>query len=105
MEDLAMERRENWLGYLAVGLGALALMMAFMGRGGPQVAISIPAGGLGSVEVPQAGVVPAVPPLPAMPAQPPELRAAPEAPFAPGRRTFEHREWHFRGHADPAMGW
>ncbi len=68
-----MDRRDGWLGYVAVGLGALALLVALLGSGGaPRVEIAVPMGGFGQMP----DVVPAVPPLPAPTVAPPAPRAA-----------------------------
>lgn len=86
-----MERREGWLGYVAVGLGALALLVALFGSGGSptQVEISLPAGGytqmpdvVPAVPPAPADAVPPIPPLPGnftMPAMPPDFDRLPEA--------------------------
>ena len=73
-----MERRESWLGYLAVGLGVLALVVALAGHGGGPRVVTVPGGETGErviqeelrAEIPP---VPTVPPPPAAPL-PPELR-------------------------------
>ncbi len=85
-----MERRGNLLGYVAIGLGALALIVALAGLGGPQVSIQVPWAGVSPAEVPAA---PAAPQAPAPPLEP----ARPE-----GKRLFRHeleREWRFHGRA------
>lgn len=82
-----MERREGWLGYVAVGLGALALMVALFGSGSPtQVDISLPAAGYAQMPVvvpaapaAPADVAPVIPPLPEQFAMPPNFDRLPEA--------------------------
>jgi hypothetical protein len=111
-----MDRRDGWLGYVAVALGALALLVALLGSGGaPRVEITVPMSGSGQVPdvvpavptVPAPTVVPpaprtadpALPPLPPRAAVPPELDAAREA----ERRQTETLREHFRSrqHGNP----
>ena len=102
-----MDRRDGWLGYVAVGLGALALLVALLGSGGaPRVEITVPSSSSGQVP----DVVPAVPPLPAPTVVPPAPRAAdPGLPPLPPRAAMppeldearEAERWHtetFRQH-------
>lgn len=81
-----MERRESWLGYLAIGLGVLALLVALHGQTAPQVSIQVP--WAGAQQVPAAPAPPAAPPAPAEPARPEGPRAF--------RRELE-QELRFRG--------
>ncbi len=111
-----MDRRDGWLGYVAVGLGVLALLVALFGSGGaPRVEIAVPMSGPGQMPdlVPAVPTVPAptvvppapraanpvLPPLPPRAAMPPELDAAREA----QRRQIEAFREHFRSrqHHDP----
>ena len=100
-----MDRRDGWLGYVAVGLGALALLVALLGSGGaPRVEIAVPMSGSGQMPdvVPAVPTVPAptvVPPAPRPPraVMPPELDAAREAERRQTERlqeqlhTWQHR--------------
>src|SRR6188472_3699035 len=68
-----MDNNRNWAGWAALGLAALALLVALSGRGGGrsdigyayrvEKAVPVPA-------APQAPVAPAVPAVPVMPAMP-----------------------------------
>lgn len=97
-----MERREGWLGYIAVGLGALSLLVALLGSSSPtRVEITLPEAGF--TQMPDVMPIPAMPQAPAdvMPALPPlpQLDGIPEA----QRQRFqawreEMRAWqHQRG--------
>ena len=77
-----MERRNNFLGYIAIALGAVALIVALGARNeGPNISFSMPGPGMQAAN-PPAAVQPA-PPAAARPAapQPPD---APDAQPAPG---------------------
>jgi hypothetical protein len=82
-----MERREGWLGYAAVGLGIVALLVALLSSGSPSVAITIP----------PAVVAPALPqelPVPAPTVVPPAIEPA----LPPG--MAEHLEQELRRHRE-----
>lgn len=47
-EETNLERRGNWLGYVAVGLGTVALLVALGGRmGSSQVTVNVPSSAIG----------------------------------------------------------
>ncbi len=111
-----MDRRDGWLGYVAVGLGALALLVALLGSGGaPRVEIAVPLSGSGQVPdvvpavptVPAPTVVPPAPPAanpvppprPPRAVMPPELDAAREAERRQTERLQE--QLHARRHGSP----
>jgi len=53
-----MDRRDGWLGYVAVGLGALALLVALLGSGGaPRVEITVPSSSSGQVPSSTSGAI------------------------------------------------
>ena len=94
-----MDRRSNWLGYVAIGLGVLALMLALGDRGraervtiwGPGIEVAPPA---------------AVAPAPAAPRaqQAPDVQPAVPPHGLEGREFFwKHREAHGR-HFGPGWG-
>lgn len=81
-----MESRGNRLGFLAVGLGLLALLVALSNRSSaPQVSIQVP-------QAP-AAVAPAAP------------QAAPAAPAAPGPEFGHKRGWQDRAGYGPRGNW
>ena len=100
-----MERRERWLGYVAVGLGALALLAALNGGSTSYITVEAPR----AVSVPQGAPAPtAVPPQQLMPAQPP-LPVQPPPFFwrEHGARPHieEHFQYHWRGGPGSGWGW
>ena len=93
-----MERRDGWLGYVAIGLGVLALVVALTGRPGRSSV---------SFQVPYAQ--PVAPAAPAAPVIPEELRRGRSMPEGRFHREHEQR-WFDRGpgpdfHIAPAFGW
>ena len=83
-----MERRQQWLGYVAIGLGMLALLVALGGRGGgPQIMRGDYGYGEWERAVPPVQVAP-------VPVQPPAPAAVPQAQRMPMHEefTFRHRE-------------
>ena len=92
-----MERRGNVLGYVAIGLGALALVVALLGG---------PSRSQVSIQVPWVAEAPVAP-------EDPAARAAPVPPIQPARPEgpgiFKHeleQEWRFHGHGPwSANGW
>ena len=79
-----MERRGSWLGYIAVGIGVLALVVALMGRPGWQQVV---------VQAPPEPVPPVEAARPVVPAEP----VAPGRPLPEGG-SWRHDEHHWRGH-------
>lgn len=86
-----MERRNNWLGYIAIALGTLALVVALGARvRGPNITISVPSGMAGVAGV--AGVA-------SGPSSPPAVAAVPPSPRAPQSSNESGGDFgqHFRG--------
>jgi len=84
-----MEGRRNWLGYAAVGIGLLALVIALSDR----------AGGIGSyagLSWGQVGPAPFRYAAPAAPQPPQAPQAQPAPEWGPGqeRREFRFKQWH-----------
>ena len=81
-----MDNNRNWAGWAALGLAALALLVALSGRGGDtrnRIAYAYPDAqwrpGMVVPAAPQAPVAPAMPAVPVVPVAP----AAPVMPMAP----------------------
>ncbi len=101
-----MERRERWLGYVAVGLGALALLAALNGRSGSYIAVEVPSAPP-FAPVPTV-VLPRMPEPPLMPARPPELAVPRDFSWfhhGPGTRIEKELEYAWRSNVHSGWGW
>ncbi|HSH79431.1 MAG TPA: hypothetical protein VLA19_12990 [Herpetosiphonaceae bacterium] len=97
---------KRWLGYVAVGLGALALLAALNGRSGSYIAVEVPSAPP-FAPVPTV-VLPRMPEPPLMPARPPELvvpRDFSGFHHGPGARIERELEYVWRGNVHSGWGW